>query len=69
MGGLTHNKYETSSNYLVRVILIGELFVHIFDILFAQFFNLPYFAGFFFSNIGMLTNLIFFLLLSGEFHE
>ena len=47
----------------VWVILIGELFLQIFDIFFAQFFNLPYFPGFFFPIIGMLTNLIFLLLL------
>ena len=51
----------------LRVILIGELFFpQIFDIFFAQFFNLPYFPVFF-PNIGMLTNLIF--LVSGEFYE
>ena len=44
------------------VILIGELFFPIFDIFFAQFFNPPYFPGFFFPNIGMLTNLIFLVL-------
>ena len=32
---------------LIRVILIGELFVHIFDICFAQCFNLPYFPVYF----------------------
>ena len=31
----------------LRVILIGELFSHNFDIFFAQFFNLPYFPDFF----------------------
>ena len=25
----------------LRVLLIGEFFVHVFDIFFAQFFNLP----------------------------
>ena len=35
-----------------------ELFVHIFDVVFAQFFNLSYFPVFF-LNFGMLTNLIF----------
>ena len=58
-----------SRGQLRRVILFGELFVHIFHIFFAPFFNLPFFSCFFFQiNIGMLTNLIF-LLLSGEFHE
>ena len=47
----------------LRVILVGELFVQIFDIFFAQFFNLPYFPAFSPPNIGMLTNLIFLLLL------
>ena len=42
------------------VILIGKLFFQVFGIFFAQFFNLPYFPGFFFQiNIGMLTNSIF----------
>ena len=50
------------TGHSLRAILIGELFVHIiFDICFAQFFNLPYFPVFF-INIGMLTNLIFLLL-------
>ena len=45
---------------MLRVILIGELFFfQIFDIVFAQFFNLPYFPVFFPPNIGMLTDLIF----------
>ena len=47
--------------YVFRVILIGELFFRIFDIFFAQFFNLLYFPVFF-PNIGMLTNVIFLLL-------
>ena len=34
---------------VVRVILIGEFFSQIFDIFFAQFFNLPYFPDFFFQ--------------------
>ena len=45
----------------VRVILIGGLFFQIFDIVFAQLFNFPYLAVFFF-NFGTLTNLIFLLL-------
>ena len=50
---------------LKRVILIGELFVHIFDIFFAQFFDLPYFP--FFSKYWNVNELDIFA--SGEFHE
>ena len=34
---------------MLRAILIGELFVQIFDFFFAQFFNLPYFPVIFFQ--------------------
>ena len=49
-------------NGIVRVIHIGEFFVQFFDVVFAQFFNLPYFPAFFLPNIGRLTNLIFLVL-------
>ena len=48
------------------VILIGELFFQIYDIYFAQFFNLPYFPVFF-SNYWNVNNLDIFG--SGEVHE
>ena len=51
------------ADHPLRVILIGELFLfQIYDIFFAQLFNLPYFPGFVFPNVGMITNLIFLLL-------
>ena len=51
----------------LRVILIGELFSHNFDIFFAQFFNLACFPSFFPNIYVKFNELDFFT--SGEFHE
>ena len=34
-------------DFHVRTYVLGELYFHIFDIFFAQFFNLPYFPFFY----------------------
>ena len=47
--------------FVIGVILIGEVFFQIFDFFFAQIFNLPNFP-IFSPNIGMLTNSIFLVL-------
>ena len=57
---------KISERLLFRVILIGELFSQVFDIIFAQFFNLPYFPVFFFFKYWNVNELDFFA--SGEFH-
>ena len=53
-------------NPQLRVILIGELFVQIFEIVFAHFFNLPNFPVFFYKywNVNKLD-----IFGSGEIHD
>ena len=48
--------------YPLRVILIGELFVQIFDIFFAQFFNLPYFPVLTYEGGMLFWGSVFFCL-------
>ena len=64
--GHEKTRFPRQAAHTLRVILIGELFLQIFDIFFAQFFNLPYFPVFSpkYWNVNEFD-----MLRSGEFHE
>ena len=66
-GTLWRAKHSSLLHVCMWVILfIGELFLQVFDIFFAQFFNLPYFRVFFSECVKFIELDVF---ASGEFHE
>ena len=57
-------RFEENTKTPFRVILVGELFVRIFDFFFAQCFNLP---DFFFPNFWNVNEID--ICVSRKFHE